>query len=259
MQNQFNQSGVYIILPFKSTYGIPSFEIAQTIFEVFPLPTNNLIQATNHYDIIYLIHIWNVEQAKQNNIQIKFRLNNTSYWNIKGRIIEDVPAHRKVNPISISFKFQIKFIKVVKKYANTGITPKFIPPDKRALSLAEELSYFKSYFENKNEWNNYCTFYLNEDLINYINYHVKSNESLEMEVFLFIFKESKQNLLYYINQFKKDIHSVELSSNKILINYLRDSNTIIMMFQTILNLSDQMDNSTTSKATESRNIKNTFR
>ena len=121
MQNQFNQSGVYIILPFKSTYGIPSFEIAQTIFEVFPLPTNNLIQATNHYDIIYLIHIWNVEQAKQNNIQIKFRLNNTSYWNIKGRIIEDVPAHRKVNPISISFKFQIKFMKVVKKYANTGI------------------------------------------------------------------------------------------------------------------------------------------
>ena len=253
-----NISGLYILLPFKFEYGSLVIKIDQTMFDMIQLPLNNAIQGTNRFDIIYIIHIWNVQEAKQKNIRINFKINNTHYWNARTRTIEDVPAHRRTNPIAMSFIFQIQFIKF-SKMGSIDITPLIIPSDTTTLSLAEELSYFKIYFESINQWNNYCTFYLNEDLINYIKNHVKNNEKLEMEVFLFIFRESNQNLLYYINQFEKDIHSVELSSNKILMNYLRESNAMIKVFQTILNFDDQMYNSSIRNPTKTRNIKNSFR
>ena len=68
-----NISGLYILLPFKFEYGSLTLKVDQTMFEMKQLPQNNAIQGTNRFDVIYIIHIWNVQEAKQKNIGFYYK------------------------------------------------------------------------------------------------------------------------------------------------------------------------------------------
>ena len=239
------KNGIYLLLPAKSSAGKPEISINQsnlTIYEIKPI--DNKIHSSEYqwiskknsqYNILYLLHIQKKSSANRENAKMSIKFGNgKKYWNTKERHITNIPTERIGNNYPQNHgEVHFIFDMVYKTLGN----PTFIyPEEENIITLSEEISNIKMYFEQINEWRAPGTFYFIKDLVLYICEMYNINKQIEIDVILFIFQSTYINdCSYFVKYFEneRDIRTVELPL-KFKIYDVNNPQKITKMFKDII-------------------------
>ena len=239
------KNGIYLLLPVKSSAGKPEISINQSNFTIYDIkPIDNKIHSSelqwiskknSQYNILYLLHIKKKSSANRENVKISIKFGNgKKYWNTKERQITNIPTERIGNNYpqnhgEVHFIFDMV-------YKTVGNPTYIYPEEENIITLGEEVSNIKMYFEQRNEWQPPGTFYFIKDLVLYICEMYSINKQIEIDVILFIFQSTYINdcssfLKYFENE--RDIRTVELPF-KFKISDVNNSQKITKMFNDII-------------------------